>query len=54
MVIDLIDGEQFCLLLKEKGLGVVTETVDPESSEWGRCRRSSRNVGTKGVRTGVF
>ena len=28
MAIDLIDGEQLCLLLKEKGLGVVTETVE--------------------------
>ena len=28
MGIDLIDGEQLCLLLKEKGLGVVTETVE--------------------------
>ena len=26
--IDLIDGEQLCLLLKEKGLGVVSETVE--------------------------
>ena len=31
MAIDLIDGEQLCLLLKEKGLGVVTETrVTPD------------------------
>ena len=28
MAIDLINGEQLCLLLKEKGLGVVTETVE--------------------------
>ena len=28
MAIDLIDGEQICLLLKEKDLGVVTETVE--------------------------
>ncbi|MCY4499208.1 MAG: restriction endonuclease [Rhodospirillaceae bacterium] len=28
MAIDLIDGEQLCLLLKEKALGVVTETVE--------------------------
>ena len=28
MAIDLIDGEQLCLLLKEKSLGVVTETVE--------------------------
>ena len=28
MAIDLIDGEQFCLLLKEAGLGVVTETFE--------------------------
>ena len=28
MAIDLIDGEQLCQLLKEKGLGVVTETVE--------------------------
>ncbi len=28
MAIDLIDGEQLCLLLKEKGLGVVSETVE--------------------------
>ena len=28
MAIDLIDGGQLCLLLKEKGLGVVTETVE--------------------------
>ena len=28
MAIDLIDGEQLCLLLKEKGLGVFTETVE--------------------------
>lgn len=28
MAIDLIDGEQLCLLLKEKGLGVVTETIE--------------------------
>lgn len=28
MAIDLIDGEHLCRLLKEKGLGVVTETVE--------------------------
>lgn len=28
MAIDLIDGEQLCLLLKEKSLGVVTQTVE--------------------------
>ncbi len=28
VAIDLIDGEDLCLLLKEKGLGVVTETVE--------------------------
>ena len=28
MAIDLIDGEHLCLLLREKGLGVVTETVE--------------------------
>ena len=28
IAIDLIDGEQLCLLLKEKGLGVVSETVE--------------------------
>ena len=28
MAIDLIDGEHLCLLLKEKGLGVVTQTVE--------------------------
>ena len=28
MAIDLIDGEQLCALLKEKGLGVDTETVE--------------------------
>ncbi len=28
MAIDLIDGERLCHLLKEKGLGVVTKTVE--------------------------
>ena len=28
MAIDLIDGERLCLLLKEKGLGVVTQTIE--------------------------
>ena len=28
VAIDLIDGEELCMLLKEKGLGVVTETVE--------------------------
>lgn len=28
MAIDLIDGEQLCLPLKEKGMGVTTETVE--------------------------
>lgn len=28
MAIDLIDGEQLCLLLKEKDLGVITESVE--------------------------
>ena len=30
MAIDMIDGDQLCQLLKEKGLGVVTETVTVE------------------------
>ncbi len=28
MAIDLIDGERLCLLLKEKGLGIVTQTIE--------------------------
>ena len=28
MAIDLIDGEQLCLLLKEKDLGVIIESVE--------------------------
>ena len=30
MAIDTIDGDQLCQLLKEKGIGVVTETVTVE------------------------
>lgn len=35
MGIDLIDGEQLCLLLKDKGLGVVTETVELVTADRG-------------------
>ena len=33
MAIDTIDGEQLCQLLKEKGLGVVTETVEQVTTD---------------------
>ena len=33
MAIDLIDGERLCVLLKEKGLGVVTQTVERVNPE---------------------
>ena len=33
MAIDLIDGERLCLLLKEKGLGVATETIERVTPE---------------------
>lgn len=35
MAIDLIDGEELCMLLKEKGLGVVTETVERVTADRG-------------------
>ena len=35
MAIGPIDGEELCLLLREKGLGVVTETVERVSANRG-------------------
>lgn len=33
MAIDLIDGERLCVLLKDKGLGVVTQTIEWVTTE---------------------
>ena len=46
MAIDLIEGEQLCLLLKEKGLGVVTETVECVTPDRGHAPKRPDGAGS--------
>ena len=45
MAIDLIEGEQLCLLLKEKGLGVVTGTVECVTPDRGHAPKRPDGAG---------